>query len=228
MCVAAVILVLLCGAVYASASIRAGVYVKALCRKRTDRRVVALTFDDGVDEVWTPRVLDVLRKQDVQAVFFLIGERARQHPDLVRRMVREGHLVGNHSYRHAGYFPLLSSRKMEEELRRTDEVLSEITGCPVRLFRPPFGVTNPTVAGVETKFGYRTVGWNIRSLDTMGRSLEWVVRRVGRRLKPGSVILLHDDRPHSDRLLEMVLERIKEEHYTIERLDRLFEIEWKD
>ncbi len=225
MCIAAIILVLLCGAVYASASIRAGVYVKALCRKRTNRRVVALTFDDGVDEVWTPRVLDVLRSHGVQAVFFLIGERARQHPDLVRRMVHEGHLLGNHSYGHKGYFPLLSRRRMEEELRRTDKVLSEIAGCPVRWFRPPFGVTNPTVAGVVTKFGYRTVGWNIRSLDTMGRSLEWVVRRIERRLKPGSVILLHDDRPHSDRLLEMVLERIEKEKYTIERLDKLFGIE---
>lgn len=225
MYIAAIILLLVGGAVYASASIRSGVYIRALCWKRTDRRVVALTFDDGVDPVQTPRVLDVLRRHGVQSAFFLIGERAERHPELVRRMVQEGHLVGNHSYRHGGCFPLLGVRKMEAELRRTDEVLSGITGQPVTLFRPPFGVTNPTVARAVKKFGYRTVGWSVRSLDTMGRSSEWVVRRIARRLKPGAVILLHDDRPGSDRLLELVLEQIEREKYTVERLDRLFEIE---
>lgn len=224
MYIAAIILLLVGSAVYASASIRSGVYVRALCRKRTDRRAVALTFDDGVDGEWTPRVLDMLQRHGVEATFFLIGERAERHPDLVQRMVNEGHLVGNHSYRHGGCFPLLSRRKMVEELRRTDEVLSGSTGRPVTLFRPPFGVTNPTVAWVVKKFGYRTVGWSIRSLDTMGRPSR-VVRRIARRLKPGAVILLHDDRPDSDRLLEMVLKRIGRERYTVERLDKLFERE---
>ena len=225
MYIAAVILLLVVGAVYASASIRSGVYIRALCRKRTDRRAVALTFDDGVDPVQTPRVLDVLRRHRIEAAFFLIGERAERHPDVVRRMVREGHLVGSHSCRHGGGFPLSGLAKMEEELRRTDEILSGITGRPVTLFRPPFGVTNPTVARAVKKFGYRTVGWSIRSLDTMGRPPERVVRRIARRLKPGAVILLHDDRPGSDRLLELVLERIEREKYTVERLDRLFEME---
>ena len=85
---------------YASYNVGSGVYVKAVCRIPTDQKQVALTFDDGIDRVQTPLVLDVLQRHHIKATFFLVGERAQAHPDIVRRMVAEGHTIGIHTWQH--------------------------------------------------------------------------------------------------------------------------------
>lgn len=210
---------------YASYSIRAGVYVKALCRKRTDRKVVALTFDDGPHPEHTPRVLDVLKDKGVRATFFVTGENAARHPEILRRMVDEGHSVGNHSWSHTPRFPLLGRGDMAADMERCAEAVVAAMGRTPAMFRPPYGVTNPTVAKAVKAGGYTVVGWSIRSLDTMDIPREKVVRRIGRRLKNGAVILMHDDRPESARLLAMVLDMLRSEGYTAERADILLETE---
>ncbi len=208
--------------VWASADIGSGVYVEALCRARTTRRVVALTFDDGPHPDRTPKVLDVLALHGVKAAFFVTGDRAEAHPDLVRRIVAEGHLVGNHTYGHPGNFPWLSKERMKDEIDRCDSAVEEITGARPTLFRPPFGVTNPPLARAIGK-RYTVAGWDIRSLDTIARrSRERVFERVCRRLRPGSVVLLHDDRPKSYTLVEMILNYLEQNDYKVERFDKLF------
>ncbi len=220
------IIILAAGALfYASYSLRAGMYVKAYCRRRTDRRVVALTFDDGPHPERTPRVLDVLKRHGVKAAFFVTGEQARACPGIVKRMADEGHLVGNHSWHHTPRFPLLGARAMTGELRRCDALLEELTGSRPEWFRPPYGVTNPTLGRVVHRGGYRVAGWDVRSLDTfVRRPRERVFARVCRLLRPGSVVLLHDDRPQSDALLEMIINHLNREQYRVERLDQLFEL----
>lgn len=209
-------------AVWASADIGSGVYVKALCRARTTRRAVALTFDDGPHPDFTPRVLDVLKRHGVQAVFFVVGERAGAHPEIVKRIVDEGHLVGNHTYSHSGNFPLMGRAQMEDETGRCDAAIERITGRRPTLFRPPFGVTNPTLARALGG-RYTVAGWDIRSLDTIARRpRERVFERVRRRVRPGSVVLLHDDREGGDRLLEMILNDLERNDYKVERFDKLF------
>lgn len=210
---------------YASYSIRAGFYLKALCRAKRKEKVVALTFDDGPHQVHTAEVLDVLKEYRTPATFFCIGSQAEKYPDVVRRISAEGHTVGNHSYRHTGRFPFYSVKNMEKDLRLTQRILERITGRPVTLFRPPFGVTNPTVAKVVKKTGYRTIGWNIRSFDTRGESPEQIFRRIVRRLEPGSVILLHDRLPGSATLLKRLLDELKEQQYRIMSLEEMFNIE---
>jgi len=207
---------------YASYSIRAGIYVRACCRGKVRRKVAALTFDDGPDGTYTPKVLDLLEKQGLKACFFCIGDRAAAHPELVERMVREGHLVGNHSMHHRWWFPWLPVRYMSRELRQTRELLEKRTGQKNDLFRPPFGVTNPTVARTVRRLHYQVIGWSIRSLDTGSRNTERIVRRIRRQLHPGAVILLHDRLPWCPEVLEKLLIVLKEEGYEVVRVDEYF------
>lgn len=208
-----------------SASVRASWYLRMRCRARRAGRRVALTFDDGPDPQRTSAVLDLLARQGVRATFFVVGARAEAHPELVRRMVAEGHVVGNHSYTHSWRFPLRSLGRTVEELRRTGEVLHRITGRQPRLFRPPFGVTNPTIARAVRRLGLDPVGWSIRSLDTMGQSPERVAARILRRLHPGAVILLHDRCAGSERLIGLLVEGLRSRGLEPVTLPELFDIE---
>lgn len=208
-----------------SASVRASWYLRMRCRARRAGRRVALTFDDGPDPQRTPAVLDLLARQGVRATFFVVGARAEAHPELVRRMVAEGHVVGNHSYTHSWRFPLRSLGRTMEELCCTGEVLHRITGRQPRLFRPPFGVTNPTIARAVRRLGLDPVGWSIRSLDTMGQSPERVAARILRRLHPGAVILLHDRCAGSERLVGLLVEGLRSRGLEPVTLPELFDIE---
>lgn len=223
--IAAAVLLAAVLVVRGSASVRASWYLRMRCRARGAGRRVALTFDDGPDPQRTPAVLDLLARQGVRATFFVVGARAEAHPELVRRMVAEGHVVGNHSYTHSWRFPLRSLGRTMEELRRTGEVLHRITGRQPRLFRPPFGVTNPTIARAVRRLGLDPVGWSIRSLDTMGQSPERVAARILRRLHPGAVILLHDRCAGSERLVGLLVEGLRSRGLEPVTLPELFDIE---
>lgn len=223
--IAAAVLLAAVLVVRGSASVRASWYLRMRCRARGAGRRVALTFDDGPDPQRTPAVLDLLARQGVRATFFVVGARAEAHPELVRRMVAEGHVVGNHSYTHSWRFPLRSLGRTMEELRRTGEVLHRITGRQPRLFRPPFGVTNPTIARAVRRMGLDPVGWSIRSLDTMGQSPERVAARILRRLHPGAVILLHDRCAGSEQLVGLLVEGLRSRGLEPVTLPELFDIE---
>ena len=216
---------LLAWLIYASASIRSGIYVHALCRIETDKKVVALTFDDAPHSQQTPRILEILRHYNVKAAFFCIGRHIEQHPDIISRIAAEGHLIGNHSYSHSNFFPLLTPRKMREDLAHCEDLIDSIIPADrrLRLFRPPFGVTNPTVASAVRLGGYITIGWNIRSLDTV-RDTDAAFNRIVKQLKPGSVILLHDRLPQSHLLLTMLLDYLKKEEYEVVNIDTLFDL----
>lgn len=212
--------------VWGAASIRSGLYLRAACRGAGSDRSVALTFDDGPDPQRTPEVLDVLARCGVRATFFLIGDKATAYPDLVRRMLAEGHIVGNHTCSHGGLFPLLRSGRMDEELRACGETIRRIAGRRPRLFRPPFGVTNPTIARVVGRLNLTTVGWSVRSLDTVARiPRDKVLRRIVRRLHPGAVILLHDRCPGSARLTERLLDELERLDYSVNTVERMFGID---
>ena len=108
---------------------------------------VMLTFDDGPHPDYTPMVLDVLRERGVKAVFFLIGENAIENPQIVRRIADEGHMIGIHSLRHTPEFTISSKKLVKRDLNATIKILEELTGGKIKLFRPPYGVTNPSVGG---------------------------------------------------------------------------------
>lgn len=167
LCILVIVLSITVFMVWASASIRSGVYVRAFCREKTDRKVVYLTFDDGPHPPETERVLDVLRERGARATFFLIGSKVSGNEAVLRRMLEEGHTLGLHTYSHAGTFPLLPFDKMLADVNEGKRAVESVAGKKISLFRPPFGVTNPTIAKVIRTLGQQTVGWDVRSFDTM-------------------------------------------------------------
>lgn len=197
--------------VWASASIRSGVYLKAFCREKTSDKVVYLTFDDGPAGAETEAVLDVLKARGAVATFFIIGKNVQGQEPLVSRILAHGHSVGIHTFSHANTFPFYSKRLMVNDIDACKSILDRLSGRDVRLFRPPFGVVNPTIAYAVKKLGLETVGWSIRSFDTRGyrqddKSRNLVLDRIIRQLKPGSVILLHDRLPGESALVSRLLD----------------------
>jgi len=212
--------------VWASADVGSGVYLKTRCRKHTQQPVVAITFDDGPDPAMTPKVLDVLEKHGVKAAFFLIGRNVQKHPRIARRIVAQGHAVGNHTWSHAPLFALWGRSKVLQELRDTQSIIEETVGLRPRLFRPPFGVTNPIIGKAVRMAGLQGIGWSIRSLDTWKwRDRKTVCERICGRLHDGAVILLHDRCEDADLLLEYVIQEIEASGRRIVPLDELFDME---
>lgn len=237
LCILAIVLSITVFMVWASASIRSGVYVWAFCREKTDRKVVYLTFDDGPHPPETQRVLDVLRERGARATFFLIGSKVSGNEAVLRRMLEEGHALGLHTYSHAGTFPLLSFDKMLADVNEGKRAVESVAGKKISLFRPPFGVTNPTISKVIRTLGLQTVGWDVRSFDTMfckssehsckqsGYSCkqsghDWyvpVVERIMKQVRPGSVILLHDRLDGASSLLALLLDSLAASGYDFTR-----------
>ena len=153
---------------------------------------VALTFDDGPDPRVTPEVLSILDRYSAKASFFCIGRRAEAAPDLVSEIVRRGHRVENHTYRHSNAFSLFSPRALEREVDRAQAVLGELSGCAPQYFRAPAGVRSPWLEAVLVSRGLRLVSWTRRAFDTMTDDVGKVVGRLTHDVAAGDVLLLHD------------------------------------
>jgi peptidoglycan-N-acetylglucosamine deacetylase len=138
---------------------------------------LALTFDDGPNPAHTPRLLDILAEHDVRATFFLVGRYAQAAPSLVRRIADAGHLIGNHSWSHPN-LAFISATRIEDELRRTSETLADLTGKPVRFFRPPFGGRRPFVLCTARELGMIPVMWNAITTDWSEPSASRIASRM--------------------------------------------------
>jgi len=168
-----------------------------------ERRRIALTFDDGPDPVRTPLLLDLLAELDVKATFFVVGAAAEAHPELVARIAREGHEVGNHTFSHR-YLPLTRSRTVARELAATDAAIARATGTAPTLARPPYGGRSPRNVRVFDKLGKRLVLWDVNSYDWKGAPAEQVAHRVVERARPGSIVLLHEAREGGETTIDAV------------------------
>jgi len=207
-----------------SVNICSNFYMPAFCKANTEEKVVALTFDDGPDPVFTPRVLDILARNNVKATFFVIGGRGEEGKSILQRISESGHCIGNHSYSHAFFFDLFGRKKMEQDLLRTGDVIRKITGKDPVLFRPPYGVTTPVLAKVVRRLGCKAVGWSVRSLDTVLKDEEKIVERIMDRLHPGAIILMHDDRQITAKFLEKIIVKIQEEGYRFVGVDEMISL----
>ena len=156
-------------------------------------RTVALTLDDGPDPATTPQILDLLARHDVKAVFCMIGEQARAHPDLVRKVVAAGHRLCNHTITHD---PAIGSRTpevMDRQLRASRDALVEASGgADVDYFRAPEGRWTPQLIRMSAQDGQRALGWTVDPLDWTTPGTAAIVDRVEQRVHPGAVVLLHD------------------------------------
>jgi len=200
--------------------IRLGYFLPVFYRKKTNKKIIAITFDDGPTE-FTPKILDVLQNYNTKATFFCIGKQIEKHPDIFRRIHTEGHQIGNHSYNHSNSFGFFSAEKVKEELQKTDSLIEKIIGKKNHYFRPPFGVTNPHIAKAVKALNHKVIGWDIRSLDTVIEDRNKILNRITQKIRPGSIILLHDTSEKTLWVLEQLLLTLPHENYqtvTIEKL----------
>ena len=155
---------------------------------------VALTFDDGPDPVDTPKLLDLLREKGVKATFFVVGKRADQYPEIVRRAWAEGHLIANHTWSHYPLFCFLSPRRLRAEIERGTESIRRSCGFRPRFFRSPVGLRHPLLAPYLEDAGLEYVSWTIRTRDTLTANSSVLARRI-LKAASGDIILLHDHLP---------------------------------
>ncbi len=152
-----------------------------------------LTLDDGPDPEDTPHILDLLREHNAKATFFVIGEKARRHPHLVRRILREGHTIGNHTMTHPERcFWRATRKKIAREIDDADTALQEVAGIAPGLFRAPAGHTPPGLRPLLEEREMILCGWSARGFDTACHDPERVLRRILRRCEPGAIVLLHE------------------------------------
>jgi peptidoglycan/xylan/chitin deacetylase (PgdA/CDA1 family) len=210
--------------VVGSSFIQLGFHLKAYCNNSLEKeKKIALTFDDGPHEM-TLLVLDLLKKHNVKATFFCIGVQIEKNPEILEMIVAEGHLVGNHSYSHSHFFDFYRKDRVIAEILRTDVLIEKIIGKKTNMFRPPFGVTNPSIRKAIKHTKHLVIGWNIRSLDGLLKNERWIFNRVKKLISPGGIVLLHDTSLQSVNVLEQLLQFIEENEYKVVPLEQLLEI----
>jgi peptidoglycan/xylan/chitin deacetylase (PgdA/CDA1 family) len=164
---------------------------------------IALTFDDGPHPVHTAPLLDALAELGAPATFFVVGRDVDANPELVARIAREGHELGNHTYRHR-YLPLARSRSVETELRATDRAVARAAGVVPRIARPPWGGRSPRNVRVFQRLRKRLVLWDVNSFDWKGKPAAEVAERVLARARAGSIVLMHEARDGGATTIEAV------------------------
>ena len=195
---------------------RFGFFLPIISRGNSGQKAVSITFDDGPDPLTTEPLLALLKKHGVKATFFVVGKKAVAHPQLVKKILTEGHLLGNHSYSHDNFCMLRSRKRLFREVSAAQEVFAQFGVRPLA-FRPPVGITNPRLRGVLQDLGMVNINFSCRGMDAGNRWLKGLSRRVLRHLRNDQIIALHDVMPkRRGRLLEWlneidrVLQGIKE------------------
>ena len=181
---------------------------------------LALTYDDGPNDPHTLRLLEVLTRHNVHATFFLIGRYVQHRPEIVRELIKAGHVVGNHTFTH----PLLifkGAREIRLQLENCTRALTDAVGEHSNLFRPPFGGRRPAVLRIARRMGQEPVMWNVTGYDWNAPSAEHIERKVTSQVRGGDVVLLHDgghrefgaDRSYTLTATDRLISRYKSEGY---------------
>ena len=192
----------------------------------TDRKAVALTFDDGPDNLWTPRILAVLTQYGVKATFNCVGYRVHQNPQMLQRLARAGHILSNHSWNHPNFTKIPLS-EVRTQIERTSDVIQRVAGVRPRYFRPPYGALNREVIEQITELGYKILYWNVDSLDWARLTGPQAAANVLAHTEPGSIILMHFAGGRGESLedtvqaLPYIILTLLEEGYTFETVPQL-------
>jgi peptidoglycan/xylan/chitin deacetylase (PgdA/CDA1 family) len=209
-----------CAAGYQSMAPTGQWYGKTLIRLTPGSKQLALTYDDGPNDPHTLRLLEVLAKHGVRATFFMIGRYVQQRPDIVREVVKAGHMVGNHTFSHPNLI-FASSAETRAQLQNCDRALNEAIGEHSRLFRPPFGGRRPQSLRIAREMELEPVMWNVTGWDWSGPPAAVIERKVAKQIRGGDVILLHDgghkqmgaDRSQTVIATDRLISRYKQEGY---------------
>lgn len=191
----------------------------------TEKKIVALTFDDGPDEVTTAELLDILQEEGIKATFFVKGTQVEKFPDLTERIVEEGHQIANHSWSHPDFRKLDNKEIVEDELISTSEIIKEYTGYYPKTLRPPYGaVTDENIEFLKER-GWRIINWSIDSFDwdPDQNSPEEIETKINKYYHPGAIILMHcgQGREGTVEALPDIINNLREKGYqflTVEEL----------
>lgn len=176
-------------------------------------KVVSITFDCAWGAEDIPDILTTLKKEDVKATFFVLGQWAQKNPEMIKMMAMDGHDTANHSQSHFR-MGALGGAKIREEIDLCGRKLSEIAGNKTDLFRAPYGDYNSDVVKIARELGYYTIQWDVDSLDWRpGISQSEIMNRIVTKVKPGSIILFHNDTPHTARMLPAIISALKNNGY---------------
>lgn len=196
-----------------------------------EKKVIYLTFDAGYENGYTPAILDALKKHSVKATFFVVGNYIETSPDLVKRMVKEGHLVGNHTYHHPDMSSISEKAAFQKELTQLEDLYYQTTGEKMqKYYRPPQGKYSESNLRQAQELGYRTVFWSLAYVDwyqDQQPSHEEAFSKLTGRIHPGAVVLLHSTSKTNAEILDELLTRWENAGYTFGTLPELFENERK-
>jgi peptidoglycan/xylan/chitin deacetylase (PgdA/CDA1 family) len=211
---------------YATVAVRSQWLGRTYCRGRSDTKSVALTFDDGPSPD-TNGILDVLAAHHLSATFFMVGREVERFPGVAQRVLAQGHEVGNHSYSHPLYVFQRSS-ETRNQVRRAQDVIAKTVGVAPRVSRPPFGVRTPAYFGATRAVGLQTVQWDVAGFDWKRISPRQIADNVLRKVRAGSIILLHDgdssgkqDRKKTVEALPLIIKGLKNRDLQIVPLSQL-------
>lgn len=188
---------------------------------------VAITFDDGPDGHFTPQILDILGKYDVKATFFILGSAADENRDVLKRIDEEGHVVASHGWGHKNFTKISKSNALDE-LKKTNDLIKEVTGKSNALFRLPYGAFNNTVLKTVADQGFHNIYWSIDPRDWSGDPPEKILNNIKQNIEPGAIILLHSSGskksiPNTVKTLPNIIEFLQEQGYDIVTIPELLE-----
>lgn len=182
---------------------------------KTKKNLVALTFDDGPNPKFTPKILDILKQNKIQATFFDIGNKMLKYPQIVKRQVKEGHLIGNHTFSHPDLI-LDSEKSIYKELEKTEKIIEAETGSRTYLFRPPKGLLDSQIFRAVQQFGYKIVLWGVGVENHKLKTPQELASRVIANTHPGTIILAHDGRLNRSKTIlaiKIIIKELKKRGY---------------
>ncbi|MCT8137153.1 polysaccharide deacetylase family protein [Anaerobacillus sp. CMMVII] len=194
---------------------------------------IAITFDDGPDPRFSEQVLDVLREYNVPATFFLMGSRAIAYPEIVQRMINEGHIIGNHTYFHPNLVKEGDIATLEREVTRTEDTLNDLIGYRTKLFRAPYGFLYNELVEKLAELNYYIIVWSVDSLDWEEEPPAVIAANVLDNVQPGAIILMHDggdwdaDRTNTIDSLRQIIPTLKEQGYEFVTVPELLNIPYQ-
>lgn len=184
-------------------------------------KTAAITFDCAWGDSDIPQILDTLKKENVYATFFIVGQWAEKYPNTVKMIADAGHDVANHGYSHLR-MGALDPGKISSEITLCSQKLEQISGKKVDLFRPPYGDYSNNVVATARKLNHHTIQWNVDSLDWKpGISQQEILNRVMNKIKPGAIILFHNDTPHTAKILPTIISTLKNNGYSLQPVSNL-------
>ncbi|SJZ73865.1 polysaccharide deacetylase family protein [Garciella nitratireducens] len=204
-------------------------YVEMIKKGTKDKKIIALTFDDGPHPQYTPEILDILNKYNAKATFFVLGKFAEQYPDIIKREMLEEHEVGNHTYSHID-INNTSSTEIVEEFEKTQEIIFSTTGTFPKVMRPPFGYYNKEISNIAKKHHCTIVLWSQAKdhKDWSNPGIKKIVNTILSQVENGDIILLHDNvyhqESHTVEALKIILPELKKKGYEFVTISKLIQL----